>query len=60
MLLINLGQEPFRIEHGDRIAQIVIAPVQQARWVESDRLDATERGAGGFGSTGLGRGPRAD
>ncbi len=60
VLLINLGQEPFRIEHGDRIAQIVIAPVQQARWVESDRLDATERGAGGFGSTGLGRGPRAD
>ena len=59
VLLINLGGEPFEIAHGDRIAQMVIAPVQQARWVEADRLGATERGAGGFGSTGLGRRPDA-
>jgi dUTP pyrophosphatase len=52
VLLINLGREPFTIEHGDRVAQLVIAPVAQAELVEVDELSATERGAGGFGSTG--------
>lgn len=52
VILINLGQESFTIRHGERIAQIVIAPVTRARWVEADSLDETVRGAGGFGSTG--------
>ena len=52
VLLINLGREPVTIEPGDRIAQLVIAPVVQAELVEVDELDATARGAGGFGSTG--------
>jgi len=51
--LINLGQEPFEIRRGDRIAQMVIAPVAQARFVEVDALSDTARGAGGFGSTGV-------
>ncbi len=52
VILINLGEEDFIIRRGDRIAQLVIAPVVQARWDETDSLDATARGAGGFGSTG--------
>jgi len=52
VLLINLGREPFTIAHGDRIAQLVIAPVVQAEVVEVAELDDTPRGAGGFGSTG--------
>jgi dUTP pyrophosphatase len=52
VLLINHGREPFTINHGDRIAQMVIAPVSQADVVEVDALDETVRGAGGFGSTG--------
>jgi dUTP pyrophosphatase len=52
VLLINHGREPFTIASGDRIAQLVIAPVVQAELVEVDSLDETERGAGGFGSTG--------
>ena len=54
VILINHGQEPYPIAHGDRIAQLVIAPVTQAVWVETDRLDDTARGVGGFGSTGHG------
>lgn len=50
--LINLGGEAFTIEPGMRIAQMVIAPVSRVDVVESDELDSTERGAGGFGSTG--------
>src|SRR3954463_4138796 len=50
--LINHGREPFNIEHGTRIAQMVIAPVARARVVETADLDSTARGAGGFGSTG--------
>lgn len=50
--LINLGAEPFVVQRGERIAQAVLAPVVQIRWVEVDTLDETERGAGGFGSTG--------
>lgn len=51
--LINLGQEPFAIARGDRIAQMVIAPVTRAILTEVAALDATARGAGGFGSTGV-------
>ena len=52
VLLINHGAEPFVIARGDRIAQLVLAPVVQAAWDEVDELDVTARGAGGFGSTG--------
>jgi dUTP pyrophosphatase len=52
VLLINHGREPFTIEPGHRIAQMVIAPVVQAELAVVDELDETERGAGGFGSTG--------
>lgn len=52
VILINLGEEDFTIRRGDRIAQLVIAPVVQASWAEVADLDATARGAGGFGSTG--------
>ena len=52
VLLINLGPETTTIRHGDRIAQMVIAPVSQARLHAVDSLDETGRGAGGFGSTG--------
>jgi dUTP pyrophosphatase len=54
VILINLGEEDFTIRRGDRIAQLVIAPVIQASWSEVQNLDATVRGAGGFGSTGHG------
>jgi dUTP pyrophosphatase len=54
VILINHGQDPFPIAHGDRIAQLVIAPVTQAVWVETETLDETSRGAAGFGSTGHG------
>jgi dUTP pyrophosphatase len=52
VILINLGSEAFEIRRGDRVAQLVLAPVVQAGWVEVDELDDTARGAGGFGSTG--------
>lgn len=53
IILINHGQETFSVSHGDRIAQMIIAPVIQAEIFESDSLSETERGDGGFGSTGL-------
>ena len=52
VLLVNLGDAGFTLEPGMRIAQLVIAPVARAVWRETDTLDATGRGAGGFGSTG--------
>lgn len=52
VILANLGSEPFAIARGDRIAQLVPAPVTRAVPTEVDDLDATERGTGGFGSTG--------
>jgi dUTP pyrophosphatase len=52
VLLINHGTEDFDIARGDRVAQLVLAPVVQAAWEEVAELDATERGSGGFGSTG--------
>ena len=53
VILINHGQEDVVVTRGMRIAQLVIAPVIQARMVELDELDQSERGAGGFGSTGV-------
>ena len=52
VLLINLGRERFTIAHEERIAQLLIAPVSQAELEVVDELSATDRGAGGFGSTG--------
>lgn len=52
VILINHGDEPFTIERGDRIAQLIVAPVLRVDWHEVDRLDDTPRGAGGFGHTG--------
>ena len=52
VILINLGEAPFRVERGDRIAQLVIAPVARLAWQETDVLPESARGAGGFGSTG--------
>jgi dUTP pyrophosphatase len=52
VILANLGDAPFPIRRGERIAQLVPAPVQHARFALVDSLDETERGAGGFGSTG--------
>jgi len=53
VILINLGTEPFAIQRGDRIAQLVIAPVIQAILIETSLLDETARGAGALGSTGI-------
>ena len=52
ILLVNLGAEPYLVRHGDRIAQIVVAPVVQAVFTVTSRVTETARGAGGFGSTG--------
>ena len=53
VILANLGPDPFEIRRGDRIAQLVPAPVLQAHFAEVEALDATDRGEGGFGSTGV-------
>jgi dUTP pyrophosphatase len=53
VLLINLGQEPFVIQRGDRVAQLVVAPVMRVVWNTVESLEATDRGAGGFGHTGI-------
>jgi dUTP pyrophosphatase len=53
VILINLGSETFVVGRGLRIAQLVIAPVRQARLIEAATLEPTERAAGGIGSTGL-------
>ena len=53
VILINLGQSDFTINSGDRIAQMIIAPVTQAAFTATDSLSQTERGTGGFGSTGI-------
>ena len=52
VILVNLGQDAFTIQRGERIAQLVLAPVTRLAWQAVDSLDETERGAGGFGSTG--------
>ena len=53
VLLVNHGAEPVVIGRGDRIGQLIIAPVSRARFTEADALSASDRGAGGFGSTGV-------
>lgn len=53
VVMVNLGAEPFEIRAGTKIAQMLIQPVEAPTIVESDTLDDTSRGAGGFGSTGL-------
>jgi dUTP pyrophosphatase len=54
VLLVNLGDAPFTVHRGDRIAQLVLAPVGRVEWDEVEELGETERGEGGFGSTGSG------
>ena len=54
VIVLNAGDQPFTVERGMRIAQAVLAPVVRLAWREVDSLDATDRGAGGFGSTGTG------
>ena len=53
VILVNLSKEPFVIEDGERVAQLVIAKHERAAWVEVEELSTTARGAGGFGSTGV-------
>jgi len=53
VILANFGERPFEVRKGDKIAQIVIAPVTQPMIVETDSVDETDRGTGGFGSTGV-------
>lgn len=53
VILVNLSSEPFVIEPGERIAQMVFAAVEQVEWVEAETLEESERGTGGFGSTGV-------
>ena len=53
VILVNLSEEEFVIENGERVAQLVIGKHEQAQWVEAESLDETDRGAGGFGSTGI-------
>jgi dUTP pyrophosphatase len=52
VLLINHGAKPFTIEHGERIAQLVLARYEQINWKETENLPSSDRGTGGFGSTG--------
>ena len=52
VILVNLGETPFTVRRGDRIAQAIVAPVVQVAVIEVDALDGTDRGSGGFGSTG--------
>lgn len=56
VILVNLGQEPYIVRNGDRIAQLVIAPVQRGQFELVGALDGTARGSGGFGSTGISSG----
>ena len=56
VLLINHGPAPFVIRRGDRIAQMVVAPMTRIAWSIVERLDETERGSGGYGSTGIAAG----
>jgi dUTP pyrophosphatase len=53
VILINLGTAPFTIQRGDRIAQLVIAPVASVEWEEAESLEESDRGTGGFGSSGV-------
>ncbi|MBI3783639.1 MAG: dUTP diphosphatase [Deltaproteobacteria bacterium] len=57
VLMINLGQQPFTIRRGDRIAQMIVAPLVRVEWREVDDLATSDRGAGGFGHTGTTKKP---
>ena len=52
VILVNLGAEPYTVRRGERIAQLVVAPVEAVEWEEAEELSSSERGGGGFGSTG--------
>ena len=52
VIAINHGSEPFKVEHGERIAQLILAPVARAEWSQVESLDSTSRSDGGFGHTG--------
>ena len=52
VILINLSEEDFVVSDGERIAQMIVAPYTKVRWAEVEELSITERGSGGFGSTG--------
>lgn len=52
VILVNLGQTAFTVEDGERVAQLVVAPYSRVEWTETHELNETDRGAGGFGSTG--------
>lgn len=53
VILVNFGEQSFRIARGDRIAQLIVAPITRVEIAEVESLDATERGSGGFGSSGV-------
>ena len=53
VILVNLSKEPYQLEDGERIAQLVIAKHERIDWIEAEQLEETARGAGGFGSTGV-------
>ncbi len=55
IIMGNMGDEPYVVHHGDRVAQLVLAPVTFIKWEEVNELCATQRGSGGFGSTGRGK-----
>lgn len=59
VILINWGDAPFIVYRGDRIAQLIVAPVTRALLIETETLDATDRGEGGFGSTGITTSPKS-
>ena len=59
VLLANLGGAPFEVRRGERVAQLVVQPVVQARFIETEVVSKTDRGAGGFGSTGTAAEPRS-
>ena len=52
VILVNLGSVPFEVQRGDRIAQVVVSPVADVVWEETQKLSGSSRGGGGFGSTG--------
>ena len=58
VILLNAGREAFRVQRGDRVAQLIVAPVCRVEWREVEVLPASERGASGFGSSGGNAGPR--
>jgi dUTP pyrophosphatase len=53
VILINLGESPFSLRRGDRVAQLVISRVESVEWEEAETLEESSRGSGGFGSTGM-------